>query len=680
MKKINLLLIAAVCLFGTVATAWAQQNNTVYFIKGIPERNVYNPAFQPYNNVYIDFPVFPNFRLDLGNNSLNANDVIFNKDGRTMLFLDKDAGSHRNSFYDAMWDVTRIGLDFELNIIGFGFRVKKNYFSFDISEHITAGMTLPKDFMNLALNGMKEQKVFDFTHFGARAMAYTEVGFGWSRKLSNKVTVGAKLKYLMGQANVHTDFDDLTLTASGTQWSLNGTGGLYMSLPSIVGTVKNTEPDKNGNYYPDFENIADGPKLGNGPGELPMGDFIKEMLTANKGFGIDLGVTYRPLYNLELSAAITDLGFIRWTNNVVNANLRSGVVFDGLEGIDLNDINHISDQISAKVDTFMNLVEKNLALSSNPKAYTTALHTRINLGAEYSVCNDKIGFGLLSSNLIIDNTIYPDITASVNFRPAKWFNPSFSYSFMNGEWHSLGFGNSLAVGPFTMYLAIDNIPLSFTPLADESIPLGLPVYMKGINLQAGWVWAFGGPKKPRKPRPSDFKASVAPLAVPEPAPIRPEPLRDVVGIVLIEEEEVVEEPIPVVEVTPVEEPVEVAPVEEPAPVVEEVVETVPEVVVPPAPEHNDTVYRVQVLARKDTPLADYANYFRENYQLDDIVEEKYSVNGNIYYQYVCTKECTTKAEARKWRLEVTARGVSTAWSILYKGKDRILPKGEIRLN
>ncbi|MBI5010684.1 MAG: hypothetical protein HZB98_13790 [Bacteroidia bacterium] len=51
----------------------------------------------------------------------------------------------------------------------------------------------------------------------------------------------------------------------------------------------------------------------------------------NRGFGLDLGATYKLLNDKVLvSAALTDLGYVRWRRDATNLSAKGQFVFDGL--------------------------------------------------------------------------------------------------------------------------------------------------------------------------------------------------------------------------------------------------------------------------------------------------------------------------------------------------------------
>jgi hypothetical protein len=65
-------------------------------------------------------------------------------------------------------------------------------------------------------------------------------------------------------------------------------------------------------------------------------DGIKDNLlnTKNMGFGLDIGATYNISEKIMVSAALTDLGFIKWKTDVTNLQAKGRFEFSG---IDLSD-------------------------------------------------------------------------------------------------------------------------------------------------------------------------------------------------------------------------------------------------------------------------------------------------------------------------------------------------------
>ena len=124
-------LLATVCASATLS---AQQVSTLYFMKNLPARGDYNPAFQPTHNIWVDLPLA--FRLSAGSNSLGFNDIFLLENGKTITFL--HPGANPDKFYKSLNKNTRIYSDFTIGILGFGFRKDKHYFSFNFASSLTS--------------------------------------------------------------------------------------------------------------------------------------------------------------------------------------------------------------------------------------------------------------------------------------------------------------------------------------------------------------------------------------------------------------------------------------------------------------------------------------------------------------------------------------------------------------
>ncbi len=470
MKTIHKIIILITLVTIGISKIYSQQVHTMYFMKNIEERNQYNPAFQPIYNVYWDLPITPNYKFEIGNNSVDFNDIIFSKKingiDSTITFLHPEAD--KSDFLNSLKSTTHIGQEMTFDLIGFGFRVKKNYFTFNIRQKFSSNIYLPKDMFVLFLEGTDSinSKSFNFDKLGTNSTLYTEFSVGYSRIINDKLTLGANVKYLMGQANISTDIDKLRLNTGIDNWTISGKGKINSSVPLVNSPIL---PD--GTI--DFDNITTTP--------FEDADVFDLVATSNWGLGLDLGATYKLLPNLELSSSLTDIGFIRWKENVTNSSFNDDFSFSGVN------IDPDSD-IEDNADSIWNDFKDIFGANGSNNAYTTYLSTRFNLGGEYSIVNDKIGFGLLSSTLFTGVSAHSDLTASSNFRPYNWFSASFSYSLLDGQWSCFGAGIQIKILPFNMYIALDHIPTTFT---SEYIP----THLKSFNIQTGLVMSINDPKK-----------------------------------------------------------------------------------------------------------------------------------------------------------------------------------------
>jgi hypothetical protein len=473
-KKLIIFLLLSLFHFTMIK---AQDVNTVYFMENVPVRHFLNPAFQPHNDFYLSLPVIGLTQAGIGNNSLSFKDVIYKQENQTLSFLNSTTGI--SSFYNALNVNTVLGGDVQTNLLAFGFRHEKVYWTFSITEKLDAMAALPKDMFRLALFGMQNnvENTFKFTNLQADLSLYTEAALGYSRKLDdNKWTVGAKLKYLYGSANLSNTNKQFQFQTGIQNWSIQAQGAVNYSSPVPVSITT------------DFQSLSY---------TLPT-NVVDWLKPSGMGAGVDIGAEYKFDENLDLSASLTDLGFIVWYNNLKNINYNANYTFDGLVHINNNSTAQTLQDEYARLTTGNTLVDSltkalkssaNLNASSN--VYTTGTTAKINMGAEYKILENKLGFGLLSHSRFIKQTVSEELTLSVNSRPYNWLNASLSTSFFNGRFGSVGLGLGLKAGFIHWFFAADYLafqkktfPLSASSISSISVPYNTSYcnFSTGINL------------------------------------------------------------------------------------------------------------------------------------------------------------------------------------------------------
>lgn len=466
-----------VCLFVILSTnnGKAQNTNTLYFMDNIAERNNINPAFTPNCHFYLDFIFLPNYYMNFGNNNFIFKDFIYNQNGEPSLFLNSQ--DNIKKFYDGMTPSTEINFDFGVNILSFGFKVKKHYFTFDMGLNAEVSTFIPRDIFKLAFYGAQDpdnMNIFDFSTLGIDASLYSKIGLGYMYQINEKWQIGAKAKFLMGYANVSTDIDKLHLGISRKEWTLETKGTVRASLPMNI----NSSDGKIESLY--IHGMSDLLSLLYNPAGL--------------GGAIDLGFTYKPIKNLTISASVTDLGLIYWRRNITSGSMEGSHKIDQLIDYTVGDslnINRITDMFTELGSEIINTV----GIDSEPKNYLTMMRANIYTGAEYGILNNKISFGLVNRLTFNNKKIQDELTLAVNFRPLNWLNATVDYSFINGHWGNLGLGLNLRAGIFNMYLLADYIPLSFAQLNlgnmmenGQDLKIPIPNKSQCFNFQVGWTW------------------------------------------------------------------------------------------------------------------------------------------------------------------------------------------------
>lgn len=485
MKRTKYLIIICLLAIIPINSIKAQYANTLYFMTEIAERNNMNPAFTPSCNFYLDFIFLPNAYFSFGNDNFIMRDFIYNQNGKTQTFL--SSKESLELFFKNLQPTTTINFNYNLNILSFGFQVKKSYFTFDLGLNMDVATYLPSDLLKFALYGTPDPNginTFNLSQLGIDASLYSNAAIGYMYKINKQLTIGAKAKLLMGYANINTSINKLNLNASRQEWSLETDGTINASLPIRFNTLEN------GNI--DFSSI-----------QMNSANELLELLYNPAGIGaaIDLGIKYEPVKNLVISASVTDLGMIYWSRNSFSANMQGSHSIDELIDYTLGDTLS-TDAIVDKFTGLGNEILNSMHTDGENKPYKSMLRGNFFLGAEYGILKNRISLGVVNRLKFKDTHLQDEVTVALNLRPIHWFNATVSHSFINGRLGTLGLGLNVKAGIMNMYIIADYIPTSYAqiPLGDNALTFNdktilsnvfIPNRTQMCNVQMGWTWNIG---------------------------------------------------------------------------------------------------------------------------------------------------------------------------------------------
>ena len=485
MKRTKYLIIIYLLAIIPINSIKAQYANTLYFMTEIAERNNMNPAFTPSCNFYLDFIFLPNAYFSFGNDNFIIRDFIYNQNGKTQTFL--SSKESLEFFFKNLQPTTTINFNYNLNILSFGFQVKKSYFTFDLGLNMDVATYLPSDLLKFALYGTPDPNginTFNLSQLGIDASLYSNAAIGYMYKINKQLTIGAKAKLLMGYANINTSINKLNLNASRQEWSLETDGTINASLPIRFNTLEN------GNI--DFGSI-----------QMNSANELLELLYNPAGIGaaIDLGIKYEPVKNLVISASVTDLGMIYWSRNSFSASMQGSHSIDELIDYTLGDTLS-TDAIVDKFTGLGNEILNSMHTDGENKPYKSMLRGNFFLGAEYGILKNRISLGVVNRLKFKDTHLQDEVTVALNLRPIHWFNATVSHSFINGRLGTLGLGLNVKAGIMNMYIIADYIPTSYAqiPLGDNALTFNdktilsnvfIPNRTQMCNVQMGWTWNIG---------------------------------------------------------------------------------------------------------------------------------------------------------------------------------------------
>lgn len=451
MKKSLRYMAAALTMAAAILPTSAQELRTSYFMETSNYRHQMNPALL--DSPYVGL-LFSNINIGMTGN-IGAKQFIFDTNGlpgytgnyRYTTFMDPNVDA--KTFLNKLHDKNRFDLYLNYNLFSVGFKAWGGVNLLELNLRSNTNLTLPKGLFEFAKTA-GEKEHYEFGGLGMRTQNYMELALGHSRDINKQWRVGGKLKFLIGAAYADFTADNVTLDMTEDAWRIQSNAQMKASL--LKSDVIHEDPSKNS---------ADGrprvKKLDNFGFSLP-------------GFGIalDLGVTYKPIENLTLSAAITDLGFISW-KNTHHASSQGDYTFDGFNNIYIGSDKDQTEDIDDQFDQIGDDLEEMFSVyDDGTKTVTQALAATLNVGAEYKLpAYDKLKFGFLYTSRIHGKYSWHQGMLNVGVRPVKWFECN-----VNGAVTSTGVTAggmlSLKAPHFNFYIAADRF---FSKMGKQGVPL-----------------------------------------------------------------------------------------------------------------------------------------------------------------------------------------------------------------
>ena len=418
-------------LFTVHCAGYAQFLRTSYFMEGTPYRQQLNPALAP-GRGYLNLPVIGTFNASVNSSTLGYQDVmdiIDNTEGGD--FFKSDA------FINKLDNLNNLNVNLSTDILSAGWYKGKNFWSFNIGLRNDIGASIPKgmfEFMremdglsaddNLERLSNINQKV---GHQSLEINSYAEVGVGLARNITERLTVGARVKALLGVGNLKLDINNIAVNSNlsgyntGDLNDLNGRAEIRVdaTLENSSKLIELSEDD----------GVID---------EIEFGTFG----LAGYGLGIDLGASYKLMDKLTLSASLLDLGFMKWSKN--NTSVAKATANQSYDLTNSSDRYEFVDKVAS--GEVLNFDMLNMTLDkSAQKDRSTSLTSTLVLGAEYELLGDLLAVGALYTGRFAKPETLNELTLSANIRPKNNLNLALSYSLWQGSGKT--FGVAAKLGP-----------------------------------------------------------------------------------------------------------------------------------------------------------------------------------------------------------------------------------------
>lgn len=461
MKHLYIKSIAASALaLATVVNASAQ-DLTSYFMPDAVESKNHNAAFAP-DRGYVTVPVVGAISLSTSGN-LSLGDLIYPMGDELVPILDTRVSWDQAK--SGLQDVNNFGLENRLSILGFGAYCKdrKSFWSFDINLRTSANIAMPYEFFEFFKTAPESSSIEDVNIY---MESYAEAAFGYSKVLSDKLTVGGRVKFLAGLMNAELNIDRMDLTLTSDQWAAEASGTLNINAKGME-VAGETNEDGVETY------------------ELGDLDYSPSGISGI-GAAIDFGATYELTDRIQLSASVNDIGFIRWgADSNTSASVANNFDFSGAN-IDVNDDGTESDPDDSGVN--FDDVE---FVAENSKANTKWLQANVNAGVEYSMFGRKLNVGGVYSARFWESKTVHNFTTAVVLSPLEWISFAASYAITNNSANAVGFAVNLLPGFVNLYLATDILT------SKKSAQL-VPIEQSMMNVSFGLAVPLGRGERTKK--------------------------------------------------------------------------------------------------------------------------------------------------------------------------------------
>lgn len=394
------ILVAAALLVATAASS--QTLNSLYFLEGNNQRHRLNPAFTSERG-FVTFPLLGNLNPTL-NSNIGLGTVLYPQGDEMVTFMHPSISNAEAMAKFKSMNVLEFDLNLDILTVGFNAWGGSNTIGLYLRSQ--SGFYLPKGIFQFLKEGQTASELeYNIDDLGAQSQNYVELALGHSHKITDKLSVGAKVKVLVGALYAKASAENMRIYMSDNEWRITERSRL------ITSKGINYEFDEDG-YLSDFD--------------------FSNFGVAGYGLGFDLGTVYRINEAATVSLAITDIGFISWKDCSVARNNNEEFVYNGFDNIGAednpdgsNDFEDAADELGDSAEGLINFKD------DGKQGHTSSLYTTIRAAGEYGLLKNKISFGALFTMRVGTPRVYTEGMITANFRPTGWFNAAINGSFSN---------------------------------------------------------------------------------------------------------------------------------------------------------------------------------------------------------------------------------------------------------
>jgi outer membrane protein OmpA-like peptidoglycan-associated protein len=424
----------------------AQQNLTLYHMNAVNQSMYSNTTSQPITNINVGIPIFSNLYTGVSNSGFRYKDLIYKRADDSLTL---DIGNALSK----MRDNNYLSMQFQTDILSVGFRIGKSYINLSSSENIHFRLKYTKDFIGFAWNGngpslgkeLAFDPSFDFTH-------YRDYSLHLIQRVTKKLILGFKFKYLYGMENINTARSEVRLQTDARTFDLSGRSDVEINTAGLTEGIFGREFDIN-NYA---------------------------LKRKNTGYAFDAGASYRFTDKLTVSASAVDLGGINWKDYLRTYKTANPETVYKFQGTDIRSLINDSTSINEAANKTLDSLFGDFRIDSIRQEYRSRLTPKLYLGASYELSEMFVPAVLIYSE-IFDNSVIPGFALSMNMHLARMLHATVSWSGFNRDFSRVGLGISINTWKGSQFFIIsDNLPGLIWPQSAKSAD-----FRFGINLRFG---------------------------------------------------------------------------------------------------------------------------------------------------------------------------------------------------
>jgi hypothetical protein len=454
------------CLF-VVTNLVAQNKQLLYNFTDIPQSLMTNPGADVKYKWYAGVPFLSGISMNIGSSGFSAYDLFAN-DG-------VDFNTKLRSVLSKTTPNDVLSLNQQLELFSGGLRIgtedNRSYLSFGLYQEFDFLSYVPHDIATLAIDGNKNYigKRFNLADLNAKADLLSVFHIGINKKIQDNFILGVRAKLYS------SIFNASSISNVGYVYTNTSNDAYYEQI-----VYSNLQLNTSGMaQYNDTNNNS------NAGADVKKGI----LLGGNLGLGMDLGLTYYPQSNVQITASVIDLGYISHSKNVENYSYKGFYNYKGL-------VPKFNGENAAQAN-FQDFKDAIVLDTLNVK-YTTWRPTKFNASAQYSFEEERVVDGSCNCEGTDPSIFYKStigaqlfamttpkspliaLTAFYKRNFSKSFQMKATYTVDSFSFANVGLGMSTKVGPVNFYVVADNL-LSYADISmanSLSFQLGLNVILR----------------------------------------------------------------------------------------------------------------------------------------------------------------------------------------------------------